>query len=599
MKRRRHYVYGNKNTELVHDAIWVDTEGNRIKSAVDEERHTLMQGMACYRRRIDSHKFTDEHWHRFTTIDEFWDWVEDRLHGKTRIYIFAHNWSYDGPILDIFNTLPDRGWKLISAVINSPPIILRWRKQPYTIQIVDTLNIWRMKLEKIGDALALPKLAMPDADAPASEWDTYNKRDVEIIMQACMQWWQYLYDNDLGGFACTLASQAMRTYRHRFMHHKILIDDDETSLKLARMASHGGRCECHYIGEINQRVYRYDINSQYPAIMATEKMPARLIGHYRKVSDAEINDWAQNYCVIAHVGIETDQPVYGVVHNKRLVFPVGTFPTVLTTPEVQYALAHNHIKQIYSVAVYEPEVLFSEFINFFYSERLGYKQRGDDMNSLNTKLFMNSLSGKWGQKGMFYEKVDTTPDLSIRFYLSGKAGSKDVWHMRQFAGVIEKLSKQAESKESHPAIYAHITAHGRIQLWGLMQVCGAGHYYYNDTDSLWVDKIGAANLAAVVHPTKLGRLALEGTHNRVIIHGSKDYWYDGMRRIKGIRSDAEQIGPNTYRQVRFSSLLGLMREGDLSAPIVRTITKQLRREYLKGKVAKSGVVTPLTLTLKL
>lgn len=599
MKRRRHFVYGNKCTELVHDAIWVDTEGNRIKSAENEERHTLKQGMACYRRRIDSTKWSDEHWHRFTDYDDFWDWTIDCLHGKTRLYIFAHNWSYDGPILNLFGALPERGWQLISAVINSPPIILRWRKKPHTIQVVDTLNIWRESAKKIGNALALPKLVMPADDAPQEDWDEYNKRDVEIIMEACLRWFAYLLEHDLGGFACTLASQAMRTYRHRFMHHKILIDDNTEALEFARASMHGGRCECHYIGERTERTYRYDINSQYPAIMATELMPARLINHYRDVSQAEIEDWSKNYCVIAHVGLQTDEPVYGLAHNKRLVFPVGQFPTTLTTPEVRYALAHGHIKRIYSVAVYEPEILFKEFVEFFHGERRRYQQMGDDMNSLNTKLFMNSLSGKFGQKGIYYEKVDTTPDQAIKFWLAGKVGTKQIWHMRQYAGIIEQQAQETESKESHPAILAHITAHGRIQLWGLMQRCGVGHYFYNDTDSLWVDKIGAMALTELIHPTELGKLALEGTHKRVIIHGPKDYWYDGIRRIKGIRDDAEQIDANTYRQQRFSTLVGLLRRGDLTAPIIQTITKQLRREYLKGIVSKTGVVTPLHLTLKI
>lgn len=591
-------MYVNKCTELVHDAIWVDTEGNRIKSAENEERHTLMQGMACYRRRIDDHTWTSEHWLRFTTYDEFWDWVIERLHGKIRLYIFAHNWSYDGPILNLFEALPERKWQLISAVINSPPIILRWRKKPYTIQIVDTLNIWRKSVSDIGNALALPKLSMPETSASTQAWDQYNKRDVEIIMAACMQWFAYLLKNDLGGFACTLASQAVRTYRHRFMKHKILIDDNLDALTLARSASHGGRCECHFIGERNECTYRYDINSQYPAIMATELMPARLIGYYRNIKWRELEDWSANYCIVAHVGIQTEQPVYGLVHDHRLVFPVGQFQTVLSTPEVTYALSQGHIKQVYSVAVYEPEILFKEFVEFFYAERQAYQQVNDEMNSMNTKLFMNSLSGKFGQKGIYFEKVDTTPDLGIKHWLSAKVGEKGSWRMRQFAGIIERQAEETESRESHPAIYAHITAHGRMQLWGLMQRCGAGHYFYNDTDSLWVDKIGAVALTDLIHPTDLGKIALEGVHERVIIHGSKDYWYDGCTRIKGIRKDAKQVGPNTYEQVRFSSLVGLLRLGDLSAPIITTITKCLKRQYRKGTVAKSGVVTPLRLTFK-
>lgn len=597
MKRCAHYLKSNKNSETVHDAIWLDTETVGVPISDTEERHELQMGMAAFRRTSRKNEWTQPLWTEFNTIPDLWDWVEDRLHGKTRLYIFAHNWAFDGPVLDMFNELPKRGWKLLSAIINSPPIIIRWRRGKHTIQIVDTLNIWRMPLKKLGNSIGLAKLDMPHADAPKQDWQAYNKRDVEIIMEACIKWFAFLKDNDLGGFACTLAAQSMRTYRHKFMHHKILIDVDERALALARRALHGGRTECHHIGTCPETIHKLDINSQYPAIMATKQLPARLVGTYSNVTMQELTEWLEKYCVTSEVQINTNEPVYGVVHDNKLIFPVGTFPCVLSTPELEYALAHGHILTIGAASVYEKELLFKEYVHYFTKLRQKHREAGNDAEQHNAKIFMNALFGKWAQKGTYYEKYDETSDRSIKVWKNIDAETRKVTHYRQYAGVIEQQSDQYESRESHPAIAAHITAHARIQLWGLMQRAGHGNYYYNDTDSVWCNEIGAMALSEEMHPTELGALKLEGIHQQVIIHGPKDYLLDGIETIKGIRKTARKLEANVYEQERFTTLVGLLRRGDLSAPIVSTITKHLRRTYTKGVVDSDGRISPLHLSL--
>lgn len=597
MSRNCHYVRGNKNNESIHDAMWVDTETKGVPINENEERHELFMGMGAFRRTIRKDEWTAPLWAQFVTPNEFWDWVEDRLHGKTRLYLFAHNWAFDAPVLDMFNELPKRGWELVSAVIQSPPIILRWRKKPYTIQVVDTLNIWRMPLAKIGKSIHLPKLPMPKPDAPKAEWEIYNRRDVEIIMEATIKWLSFLKDNDLGGFASTLAAQSMRTYRHRFMFKSILIDDNERALQLAREALHGGRTECHYIGTCPETIHKLDINSQYPAIMATEYLPAKIIGHYTNVTMDELSEWVLKYCVTARVEISTELPAYAIVYNNKLTFPTGSFPAVLSTPELAYAFAHGHIKAVHAAAVYEREILFAEFVHYFTSLRAKYRDAGNDAEAHNSKIMMNSLYGKWAQKGLHYTKVDDTPDRSIKLWINYDVETETVTHMRQYAGIIEQQGDSTESRDSHPAIAAHITAHGRMQLWGLMQRCGLDNVYYCDTDSVWTNKKGAMNLADFMHPTTLGRLKVEGVHNHVIIHGPKDYYIDGVTTIKGIKKKASCVRPGVYEQDKFTTLVGLLRRGDLTAPIVSRITKHLRRTYSKGVVEANGRVSPLCLAL--
>jgi len=596
--RRCHILKGNKNNESVHDAIWVDTETIPNIQPDGSEQHFLEFGWACYRRRTRNGKWTAPDWFRFTSIDEFWAWTLSKLHGKTKLYMFAHNWGFDAPVLDVFSKLPKHGYILTGSVINSPPVILKWRNKPHTIMMIDTLNIWRMPLKSLGKSIGLDKLEMPERGESVEKWDTYGKRDTEIIMVACLAWWDFLIQNDLGGFAATLAAQAVRTYRHRFMHHEILIDDNEKALALARETLHGGRTECFYIGKVKHKVYKLDINSQYPSVMATEFMPRKLIGHYRNVTLDECVRYVKKYCLSVECTITTTEPVFPIIHDKKLVFPVGTFTAFLSTPEIAYALKHKMIGKIIQCNIYERDILFKEYIEYFYKLRTQYKTDGDEVRSLLCKLLMNSLYGKFAQRGLVFEKEQDTDSLNIKVWTEIDAETLESTSYRQYAKIIEKLTKETESRDSHPAIAAHITAHARIQLWGLMRGAGQGNYVYCDTDSLWVNKVGYDNLIEHCDDTQLGKLKLEGVHDDVRIYGCKDYEIDGTKRIKGIRANAEQVGSNAYRQDRFSTLVGLLRTGNLSAPVITKITKNLGRNYTKGVVEKNGRVSPLRFPLR-
>ena len=593
--RRPHVLRRNKNCEMPHEAIWVDTETSPEIQPDGSERHVLDFGYAAYSRTRNTDEWIEPQWLRFTTIEQFWEWALSRLHGKSKLNIFAHNWAFDAPVLDTFNVLPDEGYKLTGSVIQSPPVILKWRKKPHTISMIDTLNIWRMPLKKLGQSIGLPKLEMPPRGAPIEDWNAYGKRDTEIIMEACFRWWQFLKDNDLGGFAATLAAQSIRTYRHKFMSHQILIDDNEKALTLARESLHGGRTECFYIGKVKHKVYKLDINSEYPSVMQKEMMPRKLVGHYKNIAIDDIKSWLKFYCITAKCVIETSEAVFPVVQDKKLIFPVGTFEAVLSTPEIRYALKHKLIKKVTECNIYEKAVLFKKYINYFYQYRRECIEAGNEVDAANAKMLLTNLYGKFAQKGTIYKKEYDTAETDIKVWTELDAETGEIYNYRQYAKIVEVLERETESRDSHPAIAAHITAHARMLLWGLMQRCGQGNYVYCDTDSLWTNKAGYERLEAHCHDTELGKLKLEGVHDDVTIYGAKDYIVDGSARIKGIRATAEKIDEHTFKQVKFTTLIGLLRKGDLSAPLVSQVTKHLQRQYTKGIVDNKGDVKPIRL----
>lgn len=593
--RRPHLLRHNRGTELPNALVFVDTETHERKRGQHAVSHHLSFGWACFTRTRVRGDWTSPSWCRFTSRRSWWDWLEARARNGVRLYVFAHNWAFDAPVLGVFTELPRRGWMLRKAIIESPPVVLDWRRGRASITFIDTLNYWRLPLREVGRSVDLPKLPMPPRGAPKAEWDAYGRRDVEIIHRAVTTWIAFLQEHDLGSFAPTIASQAMRAFRHRFMKHPILIDDNPHALQLARESYHGGRVECFRLGHVEGPIHCLDVNSMYPYVMREHVYPSVLRLHCARVEPQELERWLEGHCVTARVRLETKAPRYPVVHEGRLVFPVGRLQTTLTTPDLQHALQADEIRSIDSASVYDRAPLFREFVDTLYGLRCAAQLAGDEVQSWLLKKLLNSLYGKWAQKGQVWEITHATLELSARTWreLDYETGHVERW--RQFGGVVQRYETETESRDSSPAIAAHVTSFARELLWTLILRAGRDHVLYCDTDSLFVDDRGRQRLEGAIDAAELGQLKQEWTAPWIELRGAKDYRTPMKDVTKGVRCAAEWTGPNTLIQERWRSLVGLLSVGDLDAPTTERREKVLQRVYQKGELAHDGRVLPLRL----
>ncbi|HKV95869.1 MAG TPA: DNA polymerase [Gammaproteobacteria bacterium] len=575
--------------------MWFDTETDQEQVDHNTVRHVLRFGWAAYRRRLSSGEWSAPSWCHFTTAAQLWDWIESLLHGRMRLYLFAHNQGFDLPVVDAFSELHRRGFALGKAVIDCPPVLLKWRRAAASIEALDTLNIWRVPLSQLGTKVGLRKLKMPAPGASERRWLAYGRRDVKVIMAACLAWFAFLQTQRLGGFAPTLASQAMRAYRHRFMHVDLLTDADDNALELARESYVGGRVECYRLGRVEGPIYRLDVNSMYPYVMRDSLMPVKLISTTRRSDHADLRAWLSRYCVTAKVDIFTDAPVYPVVHQGRLVFPLNRFTTTLCTPELRYALECGHVERVHHVAVHEGAVIFGEFVSELWELRRAAARAGDKLLEWLLKIFQNSLYGKFGQRGRVYRDAGQVEHTDARAWLELDADTGTTYKHRTLGGLHQVFADDAESFNSMPAIAAHVCAYARLYLWQLQLTAGRENVLYCDTDSLATTEAGYMELAALVNPEQLGALKLEGVESWGIYRGPKDYQYPTYSKTKGVRAAAHWIAPDTVVQQQWSSLVGLVRAGAVSAPTTRAIVKTLQRHYLKGLVTSRGKVLPLSL----
>lgn len=585
--------------------IFVDTETRNEHGKVEAGEHRLWFGVALYSRFRDAKSNHQSSFDslKFTTPYKFWNWTIKKLGKNDTIYILAHNWNFDGNILDSVRQLEHVGFEN-SLYINEgrPPVIIRFKREQQRIVLIDNLNYFRTSLAALGDSLGYPKREQPKTD-DLSAWLSYAWHDVKILRLAFLTFRSFILENDLGTLQSTLASQAMTAYTHKFYEGNILIHSDRRALQLEREAYKGGRTDSFFRGRVNERVYKVDINSMYPAIMKNELFPYwKMSYHYpsEHALDYLQRHLDNNLAVVAKVDIETNEECFGVKAKlpqlgQRLIFPVGRFTTTLTTPELKYALHNGYIRKVYDSAIYKRTDLFSSFVDYFYSERQNFNRAGNLSFSYLCKILLNSLYGKFGQTGRKW-----IPSLEAfakdAVYISDSEGN--IKRVRTILNNKQELSTESESENSLPVIAAEVTGYARMYLWMLIKRAGQENVYYVDTDSLFVNRQGFDRLSPYIDETALGMLKLEGVSDDTTFQGPKHYSFSNKETIKGIKRNAKRLAEFQFEQDRFATWHTMIKNDKHGYIDITKIRKTLKADNNKRVIVGENQFTlPLRLDM--
>jgi len=592
IKRKPHVLKSEKTMAIPRHLLFFDTETWQEDIPDGKVRQSLKLGWACYYRRPYGRHTQTVEWFYFESCEAFWGFLLARVQAKQKLWVIARNIAFDFTVVKGWTHLRPAGYKLKFFHNKGTCNIISVRTKSNSIVFLDSMNWFVESLEKTGQRIGLPKLSIDFNTCTMLELKAYCRRDTEIEFENFKLFIKFLESNRIARLCYTRGSTAMAAFLLRHYTTKIYIHNNAQAIKLERDSYKGGRVECFFIGELNDdNYYLLDVNSLYPFVMRNNPYPVKYKKIAHSVTVRALQQRLKTFGVVGEVLIQTDEPVYAV-RRDRTLFPVGCFWTVLTTPELKYAVAKGHIKKVGDIVVYDQENIFESYVDTFYALRQEFKSAGVAEYEELCKKMLNSLYGKFGQKGEEWTKIGECPDEPDREELVFNMNGKRVTKLRYLLGQVFLMTGVDESFDSFPAIAAHVTAYGRLCLWGLMQEAGWGNYFYCDTDSLIVNEVGLDNLRHLITPTGLGGLKIDEHCHTVTIRGLKDYSTVAKTVTKGIRKNAVRLSDGVYTQEKWPSFRGLLRSGQPESYVVETVTKHLTRDYTKGTVSPDGVVLP-------
>jgi hypothetical protein len=296
----------------------------------------------------------------------------------------------------------------------------------------------------------------------------------------------------------TTASLAMKVYQVNYP------DDYEKAIstkykgkwgdfleKFIREGYYGGRTEV-FTPELYGG-YHYDVNSLYPYVMKTHKIP---IGYPKHFSDEQAETVFEAWRMFGQGTGFLECDIYipedlfipplprkdqeGKQQFKKLIFPVGNVHGVWTFEELDLALEMGgEIKKYYQCVFFEKtDYIFRDFVLYF--EKI--KKNSDGAKRQFAKLMQNSLYGKFGmhrirETMLPVEMIEKCEEKGYPYAYK----SHPFIEGEQF--IVAQIPSHAEYIQPH--IAAYITSMARIVLYqGLMAQLKKGAVNYCDTDSI-------------------------------------------------------------------------------------------------------------------
>lgn len=567
---------GNKGNSVPRQLIFFDCE--TLPAASENGKfaaHGLRLGIA-HRGSWRKGKWTRASECVFRDPGEFWDFVFGFARKGDTTWLVAHSLVFDLAAVKLWE-LWDSGQLEIdqrrvrinpgesppryrvnqaTAVLSDPPTILPFRvvETGARLLCIDTLNYFRCKLADLGEAAGLTKLPMPEFSASDRDWETYCRRDVEILRESFLGLLRFARGYKLGNFAKTAPSQAMNAFRHRFMRHKIVLHDREDVRALERASYFGGETRLFYWGELTQTIHQCDVTSLFPSVMRDNNFPVKLRRWEMRDGPLALAPSIRPEDSIAKVWLSGAAEVFPAKIDGATRYVSGEIVTTLAGPELAYAVKLGYVKLWGSWAEYETAPVFTEFIDHFWRLRQRFKREGNRLYDQFAKLLMNSLYGKFGQKSAAWVdqpgRIAETP-WSQWVEMSTASGERSEW--RAIGERVQRLDVPGEISGTFPAIASFVTSYARQRMRQLRSLLGPCDLFYQGVDSLIVSQDGFLKLLAAgeVADFELGKLRYQLSASSGGIWAQHNYSLGEKQVIAGIKPTAINLGDGRYQQERF------------------------------------------------
>lgn len=449
--------------------------------------------------------YDGKNYYRFITEYHLIEHLLNSEHEK----IFAHNLSYD--IVGIINQKKTAKFimssgRVIAVQINKKKVF------------IDSFNYFPMSLDKaaknfLNDKKTLQKENYNDI-FKMSDKECFElcEKDCDLLYRCLKTFFTLMKKqyNDKSKFKIkyTLPSFSLHIFQNNFLDYE---NTTRTCNKeFFRKAYYGGRTEVFSLKKHTGKIYYYDVNSMYPAVMRYNyPLPATILENtnnnkkrefiniYDGISEVVIK--APDNLKIPFLPKKIDKAIPEKNLKKgNLIFPLGEFEGCYTHVELRKAKKIGYkileVKQQY-IALKSAKV-FKNFVEKY------YKLKQTSKAELRTfyKLILNSLYGKFGASD---EMVSLYTGDDIENFSEKDFDCTINYSTDNYIAILKKTTQ--EQKYNNIIWACYVTGYARILLYEYMEKVNY-NVIYCDTDSL-ITEYKMPDI--VISQDKLGLLKLE------------------------------------------------------------------------------------------
>lgn len=615
-----HYLRENAREWTPASVAFIDTEARITRDATGEShRLRCWAGRAVDRRSGKRVKVRDVRGHGTSQV-ELTRWVGEMSRGRSSLWVFAHNLTYDLATSGLLRGMVRDGWVVSHATMGGKSCWLRLARKSTTVTLVDSFTWLPVDLGRIALAVGMEKLPLPHNESDADEWLARCIVDVDILAAGMLDLMDWHDANRLGNWAPTGAATGWNTYRHREALSPVVIHPDPDVVAEDRRYVTGGRRAVWQLGRQTSGPFlELDIAAAYPTVSANHPLPRQ---HRAAFASLPLDAWqidSDRWGPVARCRIRTATPCVPVRWSGATFYPVGDFWADLTGPDIRAARDNGQLMEIgpgrmhqlgYSMAPWSKWVL--DITNNAIPDT-------PEVAQIAAKHWSRSTLGKWASHAFLTTELGRSPNDGW--------GYEDAWdHARNCRASVQDVagrrfvvSAGGDPENAYPVVFAWVEAHTRVALNTVVSLIGEGALLTANTDGMIASQQVMGTRAAggtLIAPDRLKgrrradwvidrcnealsplRLRVKGSSGVVDVLGPQHIQVGERRAFSGVPAKAEQIGDRLYKFTTWPGmtrqLAGGMRDGYRRDD--RTV--RLTGPYPSGWVLTDGRVRPVEMTL--
>lgn len=525
---------------------------------------------------------------RFGTPAEMWAQVAAWTSSSHRTVCFAYNLPYLLRLADALDELDRQGFAATRVVLSDYSCWARFAKGGRTLMLCDLRTWVPASPAMIAGDLNRPAPRPPAASAPEDAWGRCSERNADLVRAAAGNLLAWIHDDDLGDFRPTGHAQATACFRHRFLDPRtILVHWGADPREAERRSAWTGRAEVWRPGVHTGPLVEYDYSAAYAWIAEHEPLPVRLLGEIALRGRGELPPPSPSRAYLLEVDVQTEAPLLPAALEGRILWPVGTFRTVVWDVEARMAVEGGARLTVRRAWLYESSPVLRRWARWVLASLAGEVPSIDPLRRRVVKVWSRALIGRFALRYPALEPLRHEDRSAVRI--------TTVWDDDRGRGVREvQIGKRVfeqdgtvEGADSSPQIMAAVMAHARVRLWRTIEAAGPEHVLYMDTDSVLVDAEGARRLDARLAQRHFPGLRRKATYRRADLRAPRNVDLDEERRVSGLPRSAARLPDGRFDAEVWESTTAALRRGRPSGvfKLSRSFTVGLedrRRRHLPG-----------------
>lgn len=483
-----------------------------------------------------------EHSRAYDTMTALWHDVDEWAIAKHRTVLWAWDLGVVLRLSGAFSMLPRLGWEITGWSVMPQGCWFVWRNGNRTITMCDVPSVFPFGWSDVEVAFGSVVRPIPEnmTEIPARVSDCLKR--ATTLRRGIGEYLAWIERERLGPWRLTAASQGFAAYRSRFYTDPLLIHWDEDARAAERRAMWAGRTEAYWHGtKRGTRVDEWDLTLAYPRICERDALPTELVREYGPEIDLSRWLYEDGYEVLAEGEVRTKVPVVPTSHDGRILWPVGTFDSVLWGPELR--LLHD-VAGTFTVRrawVYRTATALQEWASWL----AAHLDVGDTCCAAWQKAILKQWSvssiGHLGMQHGTWELVGKMPRVGIRWWTQKDMDTGEVSDLVHVGTELWESGPKIDWSMSVIAVPSWVASRARENLTRLWLALGERVALYADTDSLLVEGKHARTVQAVAMANPHLGLRLKRSWRRITILGPRQIITGDRVRVSGVPVRAQLL----------------------------------------------------------